>query len=420
MPQPHPGQEWKHGWIPITPAAAASKNHGKKPGANSLISRIVAEAAAVHKQTQGRHQTPNGDFKPAAKLPLTPAERRAAAADAARKAAEGGGKQGLKETPSKPADTRAGKRSARVTSSTDAASAGKKPQRKSTRLGKKVGVDSRNAPLREGDEVTVRGNNGKVVGKGNYGAIRVEVDGQEQEVSPMDVRSKLAAEVSRKADDAIRSATGRQAARTEEKLGKIYGDRLRIQKGSHMGPQHAAEFEKIPEPFHDVMAKHVHGIDLGDGPVSDYMPELRGVHPRGWPADKSWDNVAGVYDGNVRRVVVGGGPGLDHGSTSVAVHEAGHALDHALGDASSSQKFRAVYADALEQGLSPYYAQSGAGGRQEMWAEAFAAWTQHLNDHPDQRNSRIGAAIGVPHKTAAETGGRLASYFSNLLSELAP
>lgn len=48
MPQPYPGQQWTHGWKPLTPGAAKSKNHGRKPGAGSLLARVVGEAAEVH------------------------------------------------------------------------------------------------------------------------------------------------------------------------------------------------------------------------------------------------------------------------------------------------------------------------------------------------------------------------------------
>ena len=65
MPQSHPGQQWKHGWVPLTAAAARSKNHGRKVGAGSLLARMVAEAAENHKRTQaakassGQKGTPN-------------------------------------------------------------------------------------------------------------------------------------------------------------------------------------------------------------------------------------------------------------------------------------------------------------------------------------------------------------------------
>ncbi len=54
MPHPYPGQEWRHGWIPVTPAAAVAKNHGRKPrgGSQSAISRLAAEAGAIHKRMQ--------------------------------------------------------------------------------------------------------------------------------------------------------------------------------------------------------------------------------------------------------------------------------------------------------------------------------------------------------------------------------
>ncbi|MEV0830883.1 MULTISPECIES: hypothetical protein [Streptosporangiaceae] len=34
VPHPYPGQQWKHGWKPLTPAAKKEKNHGRpvKPG----------------------------------------------------------------------------------------------------------------------------------------------------------------------------------------------------------------------------------------------------------------------------------------------------------------------------------------------------------------------------------------------------
>ena len=171
MPQPHPGQEWKHGWIPLTAGAARSKNHGRKPGGGSLISRMVAEAAETHKRTQER------DRQRAAESTREPDKKASA-------------------TPSKAA----------------------KPKQ-----GRKVGADSRNTPLREGDKVAItegrnRGKTGTVAGKGKHGAIQVDVDGQSIDVSPANLRSeagqKAARETSRAADDALRRAAGRPSAST--------------------------------------------------------------------------------------------------------------------------------------------------------------------------------------------------------------
>ena len=175
MPQPHPGQEWKHGWIPLTADAAREKNHGRKPGGGSLISRMVAEAAETHKRMQARD-----------------AER---------------GKQGTRTAPDK---TTAGKTA--------------KPKQ-----GRKVGADSRNAPLREGDQVAItegrhRGKTGTVTGKGKHGAIQVDVDGEKADMSPANLRSKSGAETSRQADAAIRRAAGREPGRKPTPIGRIQDD----------------------------------------------------------------------------------------------------------------------------------------------------------------------------------------------------
>lgn len=164
MPQPHPGQDWRHGWIPLSPGAAKSKNHGRKPGGGSLISRMVSEAADIHKRQQAQD-----------------AERKSREADTP------------KTTPT-----------------------AKKPARQAAKpkAGKKVGADSRNAPLREGDQVSItegrhKGKTATVTGKGKHGAIQVDADGERVDVSPANLRSRADQETSRQADTAIRKATGR-------------------------------------------------------------------------------------------------------------------------------------------------------------------------------------------------------------------
>lgn len=46
MPQPYPGQQWKHGWIPLTPGAIRSKNHGRQPGLKSKLGRRLARLSS--------------------------------------------------------------------------------------------------------------------------------------------------------------------------------------------------------------------------------------------------------------------------------------------------------------------------------------------------------------------------------------
>lgn len=166
MPQPYPGQQWKHGWKPLTPGAAREKNHGRKPGRNSAITRLVAEAAEIHNRMKAENTAKKQDSATA------------------------------------------------TTKSAPKSAAKPKP-------GKKVGADSRNAPLREGDDVTIttgpdRGKTGKVAGKGRYGAVKVEVDGKTSDMSPANIRSKTAQETSKKADEAIRNRTGRTPAQNTD------------------------------------------------------------------------------------------------------------------------------------------------------------------------------------------------------------
>ena len=203
MPQPYPGQQWKHGWVPLTAGAARSKNHGRKPGAGSALSRLVAEAAETHKRMQERDRAGQ---KPASKS--APPTTKPASKPAAKPAKPA--KTAPTSKTSKPAPAKSG---TPKTAPAGAPAAKRKP-------GKKVGADLRNAPLREGDEVRIvegprRGKTGTVTGKGKYGAIQVEVDGERSDYSPTTLRSTADAETSRRADAAIRQAARRPATAPE-------------------------------------------------------------------------------------------------------------------------------------------------------------------------------------------------------------
>lgn len=185
MPAPHPGQEWTHGWIPITPTAAKSKNHGRKPGAGSLLARVTAEAGAIHKRMQeaDANRSSKSDSK---QTPKTPAKSSNATLAIAKKDNAGPAKTAAKPTP-KPAG---------------------KP-------GAKVGVDSHGKPLRVGDEVQItggkdHGKTGRVTAKGKSGQVRVQTgDGHEVGVHSINVRNKDDYESARQADAALRKAASR-------------------------------------------------------------------------------------------------------------------------------------------------------------------------------------------------------------------
>lgn len=65
--RPHPGQNWKHGWIPLTPGAAREKNHGRplKPG-----------SSAAPRPDQRPSPTGKGREKPQSKPAAKPAARK--------------------------------------------------------------------------------------------------------------------------------------------------------------------------------------------------------------------------------------------------------------------------------------------------------------------------------------------------------
>lgn len=139
------------------------------------------------------------------------------------------------------------------------------------------------------------------------------------------------------------------------------------------------------------------------GPVTDMIPELADVNPRGW-GSRTWDEVPGCYMGSKQMVVVGtmdnGGkrkvPGdgegpIPHGTPDLIGHEAGHAYDVVGGmNRRNNPLFVAArtqdVSEAPPQGLTPgrddYFMtktesptgkQTGDdGARSETFAESFA------------------------------------------------
>lgn len=127
-------------------------------------------------------------------------------------------------------------------------------------------------------------------------------------------------------------------------------------------------------------------IVVGRKSVTDVMPELRDVAPRGWPPGMTWDNVPGLYNTEDRRVVVTTGERggrqirTNHNSADLVAHESGHALDNVRGNESSTPKFSDAYEkDKARGNLGAYYLQEGSAGREEAYAESFAAYVSGTN-----------------------------------------
>lgn len=138
------------------------------------------------------------------------------------------------------------------------------------------------------------------------------------------------------------------------------------------------------------------------GPITDAMPKLAGVQPRGWPEEATWDQVVGVYSPSSKSLVVGTietkdgkrkvpepGEGPNpHGSSDLFGHEAGHAFDDAKpGGKSANAAFLKARGEDVAAGdmlgsaaggVDDYFmseAEGGAntaGATSETFAESFA------------------------------------------------
>ncbi|GAA1966583.1 anthrax toxin lethal factor-related metalloendopeptidase [Kitasatospora viridis] len=113
------------------------------------------------------------------------------------------------------------------------------------------------------------------------------------------------------------------------------------------------------------------GISIGPRPVTE-LPggyHLAGGRPMG--ADWGWEGVPGMYDPQNGRLVINSAADTP---TSVAVHEFGHATDHAYGNLSSQPDWQNVQQQVMNRignnpALDSYIRQP-----HEYFAEAFNAW----------------------------------------------
>lgn len=136
------------------------------------------------------------------------------------------------------------------------------------------------------------------------------------------------------------------------------------------------------------------------GSVTDYLEDLRGVRPRGWPEGSTWDSVPGLYRSNSNEVVIATvghdtdegahvpESGEGHGSDDLVVHETAHALD--LGGGEPHRSSNSDFTDARDADadtLGAYESQPGAAGRQETYAESAARHyggnDDDAEDHPN-------------------------------------
>ncbi|GLY90979.1 anthrax toxin lethal factor-related metalloendopeptidase [Actinoallomurus iriomotensis] len=204
------------------------------------------------------------------------------------------------------------------------------------------------------------------------------------------------------------------------RLFAIYGDRLRITGSGPLVQQYLSDLECLPDSFHNKLlgyfAGHPKGgIDIIDGPVTNLLTDLRGAAPRGWSSGKTWDEVPGALDPSTNRVIIG--TEGKHGCVSLALHEAGHAVDAALGRESDSVGFQQLH--TLMDTKAPYFTQPGAAGREETFAEGLAAWAKNRHLSPDDRAIAIGDALELRGYKQIQ-GTAFDNYFLDIQHSLEP
>jgi hypothetical protein len=250
----------------------------------------------------------------------------------------------------------------------------------------------------------------------------------------------------------------------------VYGDLLHIEDDDQATYRHLRDLSLVPAELHALVARVMAtergrlpvngkstGIWLGSRPVPrlDHAQALATEEPRGWGSGRTWNEVDGAYSPHERRLMVGvstSSPSRgEHGQP--ALHEFGHAVDHAIGGilretdrnfpdrAAHDPEWRKVHAQvvAAAPDMNPYFKQDGEAGPVEMWAEAFGEWARarakaRQSELYARAVERGGAAAGndflasragmamrrefsIPHDNAAAAAA-LNTYFESLAARL--
>jgi len=216
---------------------------------------------------------------------------------------------------------------------------------------------------------------------------------------------------------------------------EFYGKAVDIADDSEVARIHLTDLEMFDPKAHATLRDHFArtpggGFYVGDKamPKLDNQGHLAGVKPRGWADGQTWDNVPGGYDPNAKVCACGGG-GKSHGSTSLALHEASHALDDALTRkfgmrASETSEWRdAYYAIHAVADMNPYFTYGGNqdGFLSEGFAESYAAFTKHRAEgRGDFLDARVADALEVDRrgKPVMDAARGIIAYFEKIEREV--
>ncbi|MBV9758075.1 MAG: hypothetical protein JO047_13560 [Alphaproteobacteria bacterium] len=172
----------------------------------------------------------------------------------------------------------------------------------------------------------------------------------------------------------------------------VSGDSHTSAEDTGLIAQHMAA--KMPLKEMEALQKAGIKVKVTRGNVTNYLTELKGVHPRDYPGDSVWDKVPGTYWAPTKEIVIatqdaGGGkrklPGADLStSEDVFEHESAHALNRTgtAGLLSDADDFKSAYEKDGNKGkfAQEYYHQKGpdgkdsSAGRDEAFAESNAMY----------------------------------------------
>lgn len=163
------------------------------------------------------------------------------------------------------------------------------------------------------------------------------------------------------------------------------------------------EFTKFPLEMQQALDSGGGKIVVCRGSITEYRTDLKGVHPRYWPAGSTWDTVPGGFSGDRNELVIAttghgtpAGPHVPareegHGSSNLVLHEGAHGIDHnaPAGAQSSSAGFNNARNSDIGT-LSPYESQAGSAGQEESYAESAARFyggdPNDAANHPNLNN----------------------------------
>ena len=143
------------------------------------------------------------------------------------------------------------------------------------------------------------------------------------------------------------------------------------------------QLAKMPKGLLEALEKNGTKVKVCRGSVTDYLTDLKGVTPRGWPEGMTWDNVPGLQRPQSKEVVIAtvgqdsGNPhvpktGEGHGSANLVVHESAHGVDYAANPHISTTKPFTNARDPDKGALAPYETQPDPAGPEETFAESCA------------------------------------------------